>query len=141
VAESTNSSTAEVPSDSSYIADRTGWPDPPQIPEDFTWTGRYQVPDLGIEVPFTWHGQDGDFQMVAGGEDYPIHFTNLIYEGELYILTYEWPGIPRQYHMSCLTPLRILNTSSGGFLVHSLVGLDLRRMVRCVVAGQQSRWR
>ena len=69
-------------------------PEPPRIPEDFTWTGRYQVPDLNVEVPFTWHGKDGDFQMVAGGNEHPIHFTNLIHDGQLYTYTYKWPGIP-----------------------------------------------
>lgn len=72
-----------------------GDPVPPQVPRDFTWTGRYLVPDLDLEVPFRWHGSDGDFQMVAGGEDHPIHFTNLIHDGTLYTLTYEWPGVPR----------------------------------------------
>jgi len=26
-----------------------------------------------------------------GGDEYPIHFTNLLYDGELYTKTYEWP--------------------------------------------------
>jgi len=70
-------------------------PPPPQIPRDFQWTGRYLVPDLDADVPFTWNGADGNFQMIAGDEDSPIHFTNLIYDGHLYTLTYEWPGVPR----------------------------------------------
>lgn len=70
-------------------------PTPPSLPEDFTWTGRYVVPDLDVDVPFTWHGADGNFQMVAGGADEPIHFTNLIVDGELYTLTYVWPDVPR----------------------------------------------
>lgn len=53
------------------------------------------VPDLDVEVPFTWHGDDGNSQMIAGGEGDPIHFTNLIYDGVLYTLTYKWPDIPR----------------------------------------------
>ncbi len=69
---------------------------PPQIPADFTWSGRYVVQDLGFDVPFTWEGRDGNFQMVAGGDDQPIHFTYLITDGTLYTLTYEWPDIPRQ---------------------------------------------
>lgn len=73
-----------------------GEPTPPELPEDFTWTGRYVVPDLDVEVPFTWNGRGGDFQMIAGGEGEAIHFTNLIYEGQLYTLTYEWPGVVRQ---------------------------------------------
>lgn len=70
-------------------------PPPPELPKDFTWTGTYKVPDLDVEVPFTWHGRDGNMQMEAGSDDDPIHFTNLIYDGTLYTLTYEWPGIPR----------------------------------------------
>ena len=70
-------------------------PAPPQVPEDFTWTGRYVVPDLDLEVPFTWHGDGGNFQMTAGREGDPIHFTNLVYDGRLYTLTYAFPDIPR----------------------------------------------
>jgi len=70
-------------------------PPPPKIPRNFRWTGRYIVPDLDAEVPFTWNGKDGNFQMTAGDEDSPIHFTNLIYDGNLYTLTYKWPGVPR----------------------------------------------
>jgi hypothetical protein len=70
-------------------------PPPPKIPRNFQWSGRYIVPDLDAEVPFTWNGKDGNFQMIAGDEDSPIHFTNLIYDGHLYTLTYAWPGVPR----------------------------------------------
>jgi hypothetical protein len=70
-------------------------PPPPKIPRNFEWSGRYIVPDLDAEVPFTWNGKDGNFQMIAGDEDSPIHFTNLIYDGHLYTLTYKWPGVPR----------------------------------------------
>lgn len=76
-------------------AGTSGTPPPPRIPDDFTWSGRYIVPDLDVEVPFTWHGDGGDFQMIAGGEGHPIHFTNLIHQGELYTLTYRWPDVPR----------------------------------------------
>lgn len=34
--------------------------------------------------------------MVAGGEKHPIHFTNVIHNGQLYTYTYKWPDIPRQ---------------------------------------------
>jgi hypothetical protein len=71
-------------------------PPPPQLARNFTWTGRYEVPDLGVEVPFTWNGNDGNLQMIAGGESSPIHFTNLIYDGTLYTLTYKWPGVERR---------------------------------------------
>ena len=30
-------------------------------------------------------------QMIAGGKDYPIYFTNLIYDEKLYTVTYKWP--------------------------------------------------
>jgi len=71
-------------------------PPPPRLPRDFTWTGRYEVPDLGVDVPFTWHGDAGNTQMIAGGDAYPIHFTNLIYNGVLFTLTYKWPNIERR---------------------------------------------
>lgn len=78
-------------------ATTTGSADPvaPRVPEDFRWSGRYVVPDLDAEVPFTWEGSGGNFQMTAGGEGEIIHFTNILYEGTLYTLTYEWPGVPR----------------------------------------------
>ncbi len=69
-------------------------PERPRIPDNFTWTGRYIVPDIDADVPFTWHGNGGDMQMTAGGPREKIHFTNLIVDGELYTLTYKWPGIP-----------------------------------------------
>jgi hypothetical protein len=71
-------------------------PLPPRFPRDFTWTGRYEVPDLGLEVPFSWHGSTGNLQMIVGGGSHPIHFTNLIHDGVLYTLTYKWPGIERR---------------------------------------------
>ncbi|WP_328328396.1 MULTISPECIES: hypothetical protein [unclassified Streptomyces] len=68
-------------------------PRPPQLPRDFRGKGKWVVRDLGITVPFTWQGKDGDSQMVAGGPHYPIWFTNLIYHNTLYTLTYKWPGL------------------------------------------------
>lgn len=73
-------------------------PEPPRIPEDFTATGRYLVPDLGIDVPFRWEGGDGNSRMVAGGRDHPIWFENLVHgaPGEpkrLYTVTHRWPGV------------------------------------------------
>ncbi|WP_152627268.1 hypothetical protein [Streptacidiphilus melanogenes] len=68
-------------------------PLPPRLPRDFRGKGTYIVPDLGITVPFSWEGRNGDSQMVAGGPGYPIWFTNLIYHGKLYTLTYKWPGL------------------------------------------------
>jgi hypothetical protein len=71
-------------------------PRPPQLARNFSWTGRYEVPDLGVEVPFTWNGNDGNLQMIAGGESSQIHFTNLVYDGTLYTLTYKWPDVERR---------------------------------------------
>ena len=68
-------------------------PPPPQLPANFQGKGRYIVRDLGIDVPFTWQGRNGDSQMVAGGKNYPIWFTNLIYHNTLYTLTYKWPNV------------------------------------------------
>lgn len=73
----------------------SGPPAPPQLPAEFTWTGRYVVPDLGVEVPFTWQARDGDMQMTAGDDTTPIHFSNIISDGTLYTVTYTWPEIPR----------------------------------------------
>ena len=69
-------------------------PKPPKLPRNFTGTGRYLVPDLDIDVPFTWNAKDGNTQMIAGGPKHRIWFTNLIYEGNFYTYTYKWPGVP-----------------------------------------------
>lgn len=66
---------------------------PPRLPRDFRGSGRYLVPDLGVNVPFTWRGSGGNSQMIAGGEGYPIYFTNLIFGNSLYTITYRWPGV------------------------------------------------
>jgi hypothetical protein len=71
-------------------------PAPPRLPRNFDGKGRYIVRDLDVDVPFTWQGKGGDSQMIAGGEQYPIHFTNVISGGYLYTLTYKWPGIARR---------------------------------------------
>lgn len=71
-------------------------PPPPRLPRNFSAKGRYVVRDLGVDVPFTWEGSGGNSQMIAGGEQYPIHFTNVISDGHLYTLTYKWPGIARR---------------------------------------------
>lgn len=85
-------------------------PKPPRLPRDFRGTGKWVVRDLGITVPFTWNGKNGDSQMVAGGPGYPIWFTNLIYHNTLYTLTYKWPGLNE--HSCSKIPgfnLRLLN--------------------------------
>ena len=71
-------------------------PLPPELPKNFTGTGRYVVADLGLDVPFSWSGRDGNSQMIAGGEQYPIYFTNVIFDGHLYTLTYKWPDVARR---------------------------------------------
>ncbi|MEV6370726.1 hypothetical protein AB0L86_27950 [Micromonospora musae] len=76
-------------------------PRPPLLPADFRGEGRYVVRDLGIDVPFTWQGRDGDSQMIAGGPEHPIWFTNVIYRNTLYTLTYKWPGIPTTPPRQC----------------------------------------
>lgn len=80
-------------------------PSPPKLPRNFSWKGRYVVPDivdpqtgeLGINVPFTWVGNNGDVQMIAGGENYPIYFTNFIYQNHLYTYTYKWPELQPEF--------------------------------------------
>lgn len=47
-------------------------PAPPRIPTDFRWKGTYVVPQLGLELAFTWEGKGGDFQMIAGSDNDPI---------------------------------------------------------------------
>lgn len=68
-------------------------PPPPRLPRNFRGKGKYIVRDLGITVPFSWQGRNGDSQMIAGGPQYPIWFTNLIFHDTLYTLTYKWPGL------------------------------------------------
>jgi hypothetical protein len=76
-------------------------PYPPKLPTNFKWSGRYIVPNLvdpatgnsRINVSFTWHGNNGDVQMIAGSMDDPIYFTNFIYNNKLYTYTFKWPGL------------------------------------------------
>jgi hypothetical protein len=76
-------------------------PRPPVLPANFQGTGRYIVRDLNVNVPFTWQGRNGNSQMIAGGPQYPIWFTNLIYRNTLYTLTYKWPNIPLNPRRRC----------------------------------------
>ncbi len=59
----------------SALARASATPEPPRIPKNFSAQGRY----LGIDVPFRYFGSNGNSQMVAGGRNHPIWFTNLIY--------------------------------------------------------------
>ena len=76
-------------------------PPPPKLPQNFRWSGRYIIPNLvdprtgevGINVPFSWHGDNGNVQMIAGSMEDPVFFTNLIYNGHLYTYTYKWPHL------------------------------------------------
>jgi hypothetical protein len=76
-------------------------PRPPLLPANFQGKGRYIVRDLDVDVPFTWQGSNGDSQMIAGGPQYPIWFTNLIYRNTLYTLTYKWPKIRLNPNRRC----------------------------------------
>ncbi len=76
---------------------KTEHPDPPRLPRNFSWRGRYIVPDLKVNVPFIWNGNDGDIQMIAGSEKDPIFFTNLIYHNHLYTYTYKWPCLQPEF--------------------------------------------
>ena len=76
-------------------------PRPPRLPANFRGNGKYIVRDLGVDVPFTWQGSRGNSQMIAGGPQYRIWFTNLIYRNTLYTVTYKWPGIPLNPNRRC----------------------------------------
>ena len=76
-------------------------PHPPLLPANFRGKGRYIVRDLGVNVPFSWQGSRGNSQMIAGGPQYRIWFTNLIYRNTLYTVTYKWPGIPLNPNRRC----------------------------------------
>jgi hypothetical protein len=80
---------------------RPATPRPPLLPANFQGKGRYIVRDLDVDVPFTWQGSNGDSQMIAGGPQYPIWFTNLIYRNTLYTLTFKWPNIPLNPNRRC----------------------------------------
>ncbi|SCK41838.1 hypothetical protein [Streptomyces sp. WMMB 322] len=87
---------APAPSSVAAAAEQPGGsktPQPPQLPRNFRAKGKWIVRDLGITVPFTWEGKNGDSQMTAGGPQYPIWFTNLIYRNTLYTITFKWPGL------------------------------------------------
>lgn len=97
-------------------------PRPPLLPRNFRGKGKWIVRDLGITVPFTWQGKNGDSQMVAGGPQYPIWFTNLIYRGSLYTLTYKWPGLNE--HSCSRIPGFDLNDVNQAFKGSRFVGRE-----------------
>jgi hypothetical protein len=73
----------------------------PRLPANSRGTGRWIVADLGINVPFSWQGRNGNSQMIAGGPQYRIWFTNLIYGNSLYTVTYKWPKLPLDPNRRC----------------------------------------
>lgn len=103
----------------------TPTPPPPRLPRDFRGKGKWIVRDLDIEVPFTWEGRDGDSQMTAGGPQYPIWFTNLIYHDTLYTLTYKWPGLTE--HPCSRIPGFNLEALNQGFENARFVGPETLR--------------
>lgn len=107
-------------------------PPPPRLPHNFSWCGHYFVPDLNLDVPFIWNGNNGNVQMIAGGPDFPIFFTNLIFNGFLYTLTYKWPGLTGKQKCIKLFPFTIddLNTI---FASSSFVGPEiLKQNKKCI---------
>ncbi|MCH6163407.1 hypothetical protein [Streptomyces marispadix] len=117
--------TATTPPDETAAAKGHGAkePRPPRLPRDFSGKGKWVVRDLGITVPFRWRGRNGDSQMIAGGPQYPIWFTNLIYRGDLYTLTYKWPNL-RDHTCSKIPGLGL--SELNGFLKRSrFVGREI----------------
>ncbi|MFE5805535.1 hypothetical protein [Streptomyces sp. NPDC056491] len=111
-------------------------PPTPRLPRDFRGKGKWIVRDLDITVPFTWEGRDGDSQMIAGGPQYPIWFTNLIYQGTLYTLTYKWPGLNE--HPCSRIPGFSLESLNEGFENARFVG---RETLRRTPQRQVNHWR
>lgn len=98
--------------------------EPPRLRRNFSWCGQYYVPDLNLTVPFVWTANNGNIQMIAGSIDYPIWFTNLIYNNNLYTFTYKWPGLVGEQMCHELFPFTIddLNTI---FASSSYVGPEI----------------
>ena len=106
------------------LCDKYIRPLPPRLRRNFSWYGQYYVPDLNLTIPFTWTANNGNIQMIAGSIDYPIWFTNLIYNGNLYTFTYKWPGLTGEQTCHELFPFTIddLNTI---FASSSYVGPEI----------------
>jgi hypothetical protein len=99
-------------------------PKPPQLPRNFNGKGRYYVPSLHVNVPFTWKAKHGNVRMVAGGPGQKIWFTNVIYRGSFYTHTYRWPTpIP---DVKC-TPVKglDLNAFNKAFALAHYVGPEI----------------
>jgi len=126
-------------------SDATEPPLPPRLPRDFQWEGRYVVRDLGVDVPFTWHGKDGNIQMIAGGSTDPIHFSNILYNDHLYTITYKWPNtVPPPSNPECVCigrlPLDTLNACLG---TSRYVGAEIlkdKNRGTCIISGSASFW-
>lgn len=117
---------------SNILARTSSTPEPPRIPKSFSAQGRYLVPDLGIDVPFRYFGSDGNSQMIAGGRNHPIWFTNLIYgaPGEakrLYTVTYRWPGVVQAVPCSPIPGDFSGRTLNAWFARASFVGQEVVR--------------
>jgi sugar lactone lactonase YvrE len=98
-------------------------PSPPRLPKDFDGKGRYLVPDMGIDVPFSFRGSNGNVKMVAGGKHDPIWFMNIIYgkpgkAKHLYTVTYRWPGLVSRDPCSAI-PGTFGRTTLNGLLARS----------------------
>jgi hypothetical protein len=87
------------------------------------------VRDLGVDVPFTWHGQDGNIQMIAGGPTDPIYFTNILFDHWLYTITYKWPEtVPPPSDPLCVCIGRLpLDTLNACLATARYVGPELLR--------------
>ncbi|MFE5488792.1 hypothetical protein ACFQ7Z_02295 [Streptomyces virginiae] len=116
--------------------DPSATPPPPRLPRDFRGKGKWIVRDLDITVPFIWEGRDGDSQMTAGGPQYPIWFTNLIYHDTLYTLTYKYPGV--EEHPCSRIPGFSLEDLNQGFEGARFVG---RETLRRTPQRQVNHWR
>ena len=105
-------------------------PEPPRLPKNFDASGRYLVPDLGINVPFTFRGSNGNIKMVAGGRDDPIWFMNVIYgrpgrAKQLYTVTYRWPGVVQNVPCGAIPGAFSRQTLNSWLARSSFVGKEI----------------
>jgi hypothetical protein len=66
----------------------------PRFPRDFQWEGRYIVSDLvpPVDVPFTWQGDAGNGQMIAGGWRSSKPNSSAVRRKVLYVVRTFWAG-------------------------------------------------